>query len=676
MSATSLKTRFSLSIAAVYILLGSLTFAAIHFSTQKIIVSLGTRFAVKQALLEKSRLMSRIQRDLSLSLKMASSPLLRQWLANEENEGLKQQAMEELESYRLNFEGKILFLALADSGNYYFADGSSTDYSVPRYTLNSENQNDAWFFRTMAHVDSFELNIDYDNHLDVNKIWYNVVLRDHRGTKTGLGGTGVDITSFINQVINIEEPGIETILFSGGGTIEGHRDRSYVIHNSKVRGAEKKYTIFDLIDAPTDREIARLAIDRLTKGKSEVEHLPITLGGIKYLAAIGYMPEIRWYNLVLIDAQQVIGSRSFLPILAISIFSLLVVVVITIILLNRLVLTRLSILAASANRMAAGDFDIAIAAETHDEIGALTASFNEMALMVKDHSDNLEQKVTQRTEELNLANSSLAESNNRIMESIHYAQLIQTSILPAESTVRIHLDDFFALYLPRDIVGGDFYYFRALHNGWLLAVVDCTGHGVSGAFMTMTANAVLSSIIAGGVDDPAAIIEAMNEKFHATLHRDGDDEAIDYGLDIGLCRLKTDENMLLFAGARVDLHYVVGGEVQTIGGRRKSIGYRRSDRQLRWENHPVAIAGDSHFYLTSDGILDQSGGEKGWSFGRHRFERLICSIAGLPAKMQHERMRDELVRYQGDYPQRDDITVIGFRLGNHSFQGRVNDEKI
>lgn len=676
MSATSLKTRFSLSIAAVYILLGSLTFAAIHFSTQKIIVSLGTRFAVKQALLEKSKLMSRIQRDLSLSLKMASSPLLHQWLANEENEGLKQQAMEELESYRLNFKGKILFLALADSGHYYFADGSNTDFSVAKYTLNSENKDDAWFFRTMAHVDSFELNIDYDNHLDVNKIWYNVVIRDRRGTKIGLGGSGVDITSFINQAINIDEPGIETILFSGGGTIEGHKDRSYVIHNSKVRGSEKKYTIFDLIDTPVDQESAKLAIDRLTKGKSEVENLPITLNGRKYLAAIGYMPDIRWYNLVLIDAQQVIGSRSFLPILAISIFSLLVVVVIIVVLLNRLVLTRLSILAVSADRMAAGDFDIAIAAETRDEIGALTSSFNEMALMVKDHSENLEQKVVQRTEELKLANSSLAESNNRIMESIRYARLIQTSILPAESIVRNHLDDFFALYLPRDIVGGDFYFFRTLRDGWLLAVVDCTGHGVSGAFMTMTANAVLSNIVAGGADDPAAIIEALNQQFYATLHRDSDDEDIDYGLDIGLCRLKTAENLLFFSGARIDLHYVVGGEVRTIGGQRKSIGYRRSDRQLRWQNHPVTITGDCQFYLTSDGILDQSGGDKGWGFGRHRFERLISSIAGLPAKARHERLRDELARYQGDYPQRDDITVIGFRLDNEFSQGRANDEKI
>ncbi len=121
--------------------------------------------------------------------------------------------------------------------------------------------------------------------------------------------------------------------------------------------------------------------------------------------------------------------------------------------------------------------------------------------------------------------------------------------------------------------------------------------------------------------------------------------------------------MLIFSGARIDLHYVVDGEVRTIGGQRKSIGYRRSGSDLRLTNHPVAINGDMHFYLASDGILDQAGGEKGWGFGRRRFAGLLRTAASLPAAAQQERIRQELASYQGEYPQRDDITVIGFRLG-------------
>jgi len=644
------------------------TFAAMHLGTQSIIASLGTRFAIKQALLEKSKLMSQIQRDLSLSLKMADSPLIREWMKNEEDSELKKTIMEELESYRRSFESRSLFLASARSSRYYYTDGSAADYTRPRYTLNAANENDAWFYRVMAEVDVFELNIDYDNHLDVNKIWYNVVIRDDRGQKIGLGGTGVDITRFINQLINTGEPGIETIMFSTGGTLEGHKSREYIVHNSKVRGTEKKYSVFDLIDTPEDHQLVGRAMEKLAARESEVENFPLTVQGRKYLAAVAYMEEIRWYNLVLVDAEKVIGSRSFLPIAAISIASLFTIVVIIVLLLNRLVLTPLGVLAASARRMARGDYDIAVAARADDEIGELTGSFNEMASMVKDHNDNLEQKVVQRTEELRLANDKLAESTKQIFDSLRYAQLIQTSILPTADKVQPFCTEFFALYRPRDIVGGDFYFFRALAEGsWLLAVIDCTGHGVPGAFMTMTANAVLANIIdSNETDDPAAILAILNQRFHDTFHRNSEKNGIDYGLDIGLCKYLPSSDTLFFAGARIDLHYVMAGETMTIGGQRKSIGYRRSDRKERFENRAVADAHNKSFYLTSDGILDQAGGPKGWGFGRHRFGRLIGSIADCGAKEQEATIQQELARYQGTYPQRDDITVVGFRVHRDS----------
>ncbi len=664
MPVQSLKTRFSLSIAAIYVILGMTTFAAMHMATQKIITSLGTRSATKQALLEKSKLMSQVQRDLSLSLQMANSPLIRTWIKSEGDEDLRKIAVEELESYRNSFESKSFFLAIDRSGNYYYSDGGA-DLARPRYTLSAANENDAWYYRTMAEIDNFELNIDYDNHLDVNKIWYNVVIRDDRGLKIGLGGTGVDITGFIDQLVNTGEPGIETVMFSTGGILEGHKNKDYVIHNSKVRGNGQKYTVFDLIDKPEEHRLVHRAMEKLAAGGSEVENFPLTVQGQAYLAAIAYMEDIRWYNLVLVDADKVIGSRHFLPILATSVTALLVIVVIIVLLLNKLVLTPLAELAASSKRMAEGDFDITVAARADDEIGELTRSFNEMAAMVKDHSDNLEQKVMQRTEELRLANDRLAESNRQIFDSLCYAKLIQSSILPTTEKVKPHLDKFFALYLPRDIVGGDFFFFRPLDGGgWLLAVIDCTGHGVPGAFMTMTANAILSHIIdSDGMEDPAAILTVLNQRFHDAFHRNAEGrDSLDYGLDIGLCRFHPANDSLVFSGARIDLHYIAAGETVTVGGQRKSIGYRRSDRAARFENETVADAGHKSFYLTTDGLLDQAGGPKGWGFGRRRFGRLIGSIAELGAAEQEAALQQELARYQGTTPQRDDITVVGFRV--------------
>ncbi len=676
MLATTLKTRFSLSIALVYLFLGSITLLAIHISTQRIINSLGTRFAIKQALLEKTKLMSQVQQDLTLSLKMAHSPILQDWMENEGNAGLQHQVIEELESYRESFKGKILFLAIDHSGQYYFADGSKDDFLKPRYILNKNNPNDAWYFRTMHDVDTFELNIDYDNHLNLNKIWFNVIVRDRKQRKIGLCGSGIDITRFINEIINSTEPGIQTILFSTGGTIEGHKNQSYVIHNSKVRGDEKKTTIYDLIENQGDRDRVKAAVDRLTHNTSKVENISISMHGKHYIAAISFMKEIRWYNLVLLDAQKVIGSRTFLPFITIAVLSMLLIVVIVVVLLNRLVLHPLSRLSVSANKMAAGDFDISIPVTAMDEIGSLTKSFNEMAAMVKDHSENLEQKVIQRTEELNVSTQLLSESNKKIMASIRYARLIQASILPSDEVLRLHLKDFFALYRPRDIVGGDFYFFRKLHEGFIVAVIDCTGHGVPGAFMTMTTNAVLSDIIDSlGIENPADILQSLNKRFQEALHQNMGEERIDYGLDIGLCRFIPTTGELVFSGAGIDLYMVKDGKVQMIKADRTSLGYRRSGTELQFKSITLQIEPDIQFYLISDGILDQSGGRKGWGFGRKRFSNLITALAGLPASEQLHIMETELSSYQGDRPQRDDITAVGFRIiqSEKAIEGRKHE---
>lgn len=660
----SLKMRFISAVTCVYLILGLLTFLAFHLATTRMVRSLGTKFAMKQALLEKSKLISAIQRDLSLSLKMAGSPLLKRWALDEHNEILKKQALEELESYRTNFDGQSLFFVIDRSRHYYFSDGTGArPLEHPRYTLNPGNVNDAWYFRVMREVDTFELNVDYDNHLDVTKVWFNVVIKDSGHNRIGLGGSGIDVTRFINEIVNPDEQGVETILLNADGVIEGHRDRKYVIDNSKVRGTEKKTTIYDLMDSAGDITRLKSAIVSLSSGGRDVETCYLTVGGKRYLAAISQLKEIKWFNLVLVDVAHVINSREFLPILLITIISLLAVVVIIGLLLNRLVLTPLSALAGSSRQIALGNFDIAMTVESDDEIGALTRSFNDMARMVKDHTENLELKVKARTEELNLSNQKLAESNRQVMDSILYARLIQASILPEEAAIRRYARDFFVLYRPRDIVGGDFYYFRECGENCVIAVLDCTGHGVPGAFMTMTANAVLDHVLDTiGNDDPSAILKEFNRLIRAALRHESVDAPVDIGLDIGLCCCAPAQGRLLFAGARMDLHHVAHGTWDMITGDKQPIGYRDSNVECVYTTSTVNLDDGTMFYLASDGILDQSGGAKGWGFGRKRFNELLARISGLPAADQKTSLEEALAHYQGDYPQRDDITVIGFRL--------------
>ena len=662
MNRYNLKIRFTAAIAIVYIIVGVLTYFAFHLATDKIVQTLGISFATKQALLEKSRMMSAIQRDLSLSQKLLESPLLKRWAVDENNENIRKLASEELESYRSSFVGGSVFFVIDSSKHYYFNDGTANKpFETPRYTLNQENVNDSWYFRTMKDVDNFELNVDYDNHLNFTKVWFNVVMKDAAGKKIGLGGSGIDITAFVNEMVNSSEKGVETILISRDGAIEGHRDTGYVIRNSKIRGAGKKTTIYDLMNEDNDRARLKEAINVLTSANHEVETLYITVGGKRYLAAMSYLKEIKWYNLVLVDAAQVVSNRDFLPILAITVFSLLAVIIIIGYLLNRIVLAPLSRLAESSKMIAQGNYDIVMQIDSADEIGNLTGSFNEMARMVKDYTENLELKVSERTEELNRLNVMLAESSSKLMDSIRYAQLIQSSILPEDTAICRLIPEFLVIYRPRDIVGGDSYFFRETGNDFIIAVIDCTGHGVPGAFMTMTANAVLGHIFDTNVNgDPADILKEFNRLMRAELHHNDSGASVDNGLEIGLCRCNITDRKVVFAGARMDLLLVTSGKVKKIQGDRQAIGYRRSDPSFTYTSHEISLELGITCYLSSDGILDQSGGPRGWGFGRKRFMELLSSISWLSAKERKSAIEEALACYQGDNPQRDDITVVGF----------------
>jgi phosphoserine phosphatase RsbU/P len=179
----------------------------------------------------------------------------------------------------------------------------------------------------------------------------------------------------------------------------------------------------------------------------------------------------------------------------------------------------------------------------------------------------------------------------------------------------------------------------------------------------MTANAVLGHILdTASHDDPAAILGEFNRQMKDALHHEIGDSVIDNGLDIGLCWCAPKDRRIKFAGARMELHYSSGGTLTTVSGDKQAIGYRSADPEYSYTNHTIVFEKGTCFCLASDGILDQAGGTKGLGFGRRRFSEILTASSHLPADGRKAALEDELARYQGEHPQRDDITVIGFRL--------------
>lgn len=657
MQRISLRAKFIFVFLLIGLLSGLMMLFIFRTTTNSIINDLALNFATREALLEKNKVISIIEREVVLAQKMATDSTLIKWAENETNGEYEKWALENLESYRHLFRDKSFFVAIRKSNNYYVYNKEQGHERLERVTLKRDQPADVWFFNGLQEIKNYALNLDYDPTLQEIKIWINAVMRNARGDKIALCGGGINISEFLNEVIHQQNEGISTILIDRAGVIQAHKDQTIVEHNANTRSSEK-ITIYSLLDRIEEQTTLRSAIASLLSGQTDVQAFPVRVGGRDYLLAVSYMQGIDWLNIVLVDVSRVISAKAFLPIIAIMVLGLLTAILTIGILINRMMLKPLAELSRASRKIAEGDYNVQLPVTGRDEIGELTSSFNTMTTTIYDHTMNLEQKVQQRTDELTSANKLLKESQQRILESIHYARTIQTSILPESAMLARCLGEHFVIYRPKEEVGGDFYYLREFPEHALLAIIDCTGHGVPGAFMTMTVNSVLNHVIdVLCCNHPATILAELNRVMRQTLHlRD-----VDAGLDIAVCMIERQEGRLTYAGAGLTLTIVAAGQTREVHGDHQRIGYKGSKLDYVYHQKTIEVSPGSCCYLTSDGLLDEPGGKAGFGFGRDRFKTMLVEHAQLSMAMQRPIIEQVLCDYRGEQHQRDDITLIGFR---------------
>jgi len=455
-----------------------------------------------------------------------------------------------------------------------------------------------------------------------------------------------------------------TILVDRLGIIQAHPSIAYVQRNANAFNEAEKIRIFDLVQGRDDARKLRDALGRLGGGQTQVESFPVATGGRRFLAGVTYMADIGWFNIVLVDSTNVAGLREFLPLAATVAASLVLVLLAVALTLGRTVLAPLSGLAAASREISEGRYGVRLAVTRRDEIGQLTRSFNEMSATVQEATTGLETRVRERTRELTEANRALEDSQRQIGESLGYARRLQAGILPSSTVLARGLAEHFVFSIPRDVVGGDFYSYRARGGGFAAAVIDCTGHGVPGAFMTMSVHAVLSHVLGGSDDDdPALIVAELDRVLRETLHANDGGEKLDAGVDIALVVCAPDRRAVQFAGAGLPLHVWDGRAVTRIPGDRRRVGYRGARTDAPWTRHTVALAEETRLYLVTDGLLDQSGGAKGFGFGEERLGELIAECGSLSMRDQEVAFRASIAAWQGARAQRDDLTVFGLRPG-------------
>ena len=271
-----------------------------------------------------------------------------------------------------------------------------------------------------------------------------------------------------------------------------------------------------------------------------------------------------------------------------------------------------------------------------------------------------EKTIQAQNEQLHRSKTRLEEQNERITEGLVYAQAIQLSTLPVEESISSACPRHFVLWRPRDVVGGDFYYFNHAGLDYIWGVVDCTGHGVPAAFLTMVAHTELRRLDED-FWDPAGILQGLNITMRQSLHRSTDQGLRDDGLDAALCAVFPDRGVLRFAGANLPAFVCRGGTVEVVKPDRCSIGYRSSDEAYTFTNREIEITEGMIVYLASDGYMNQRGGERGFAYGRRPLIEQLATYHGETLDAQKRMIDEALARYQGDEPQTDDVTVIGFK---------------
>jgi serine phosphatase RsbU (regulator of sigma subunit) len=267
----------------------------------------------------------------------------------------------------------------------------------------------------------------------------------------------------------------------------------------------------------------------------------------------------------------------------------------------------------------------------------------------------LERKINIRTQELK-------ESNEKIMDSIQYAKRLQETILPSEQQLKDSFEDHFVIWRPKDIVGGDFFWLRDFEEVTVFALGDCTGHGVPGALMTMTVNAILHNIVTNvNRENPSRILKELHIQLRQTLNKTTNSQVVDDGLDIAIFCIKN-KSTLLYSGANIELYIKNGKEIKFLKHQSKGVGYSYIEMKETLDYQSMTIQEGDIFIASTDGFIHQNGGQKNYPFGKKRLYNMIQECEAIELSEIKAQFEDTLKVYMNNEEQRDDITMIGFKV--------------
>ncbi|NHB67915.1 SpoIIE family protein phosphatase [Perlabentimonas gracilis] len=371
------------------------------------------------------------------------------------------------------------------------------------------------------------------------------------------------------------------------------------------------------------------------------------------------------------DRTDEIRAEYVRMLIFILIFSAILFVIIILIYRKTKVITNpIKKLVEHVNRISSGNLSERADVNGSIEIVTLSRRFNKMIAELEELYRDLEQKVKDRTaevvaqkEEIECQRDLLAEQQKHIMDSIQYSKRLQTAILPTHEFIKELFPESFVYYKPKDIISGDFYWFHQHGNKRYFSAIDCTGHGVPGALVSMVGQNWLNYAVKDlQLEKPSEILDALNNGVKATFKEKDDDTSVKDGMDLALCCVDYDTMTLEFAGAYNPVLIISNGEHTQIKGDKFPIGAFFRGNAGAFTNHTVKVNRNDIVYVFSDGFADQFGGPDNFKFLTKRFRELLIQIHQKPLAEQYEILDSTLRDWVGSLEQVDDITVIGIKI--------------
>lgn len=296
---------------------------------------------------------------------------------------------------------------------------------------------------------------------------------------------------------------------------------------------------------------------------------------------------------------------------------------------------------------------------------ALLLGFLGLTIKTNINRKKINAQLQSFNEEVTRQKEIIEEKNNEITDSITYASRIQQGVIPDDEEMTKLFPGHFVFFKPRDIVSGDFYWANRVGNTArsVIAVADCTGHGVPGAFMSLVGNTLLNQTLNHpSITTPAQALDYINQQLPRTIKSKSSTGTIKDGMEITMCEFDPETLMMNFAGANSNIYLVRNGAIRIYKGDKQPIGESLSGTIQAYTNHSIALQKGDCIYMITDGFADQFGGEKGKKFKYKPLEDLFCAISDKNPEEQKEIISSTFNNWKLNHEQVDDVLVIGIKV--------------